>query len=179
MNSTSFFANVALNIRRNDNINLDEDLLSIANSYGDHPSIEAIKRHMSHVDNFDFKEVSQNEVRTLLKGLNHTKSPGYDHVPPKLLNITAEEMSIPLTPLINGSIKTASFPDQLKLAELSPLFKNSDSLLTGNYRPVSVLTCISKVFERFTMTNFMSILKKYWRHSWLPSGKMSVLSMSF
>ena len=115
---------------------------------GDHPSIEAIKRHMSHVDNFDFKEVSQNEVRTLLKGLNPKKSPGYDHVPPKLLTIAAEEMSIPLTPLINGSIKTASFPDQLKLAELSPLFKNSDSLLTGNYRPVSVLTCISKVFEK-------------------------------
>ena len=142
------FANVALNIGRNDNINLDEDLLSIANSYGDHPSIEAIKHHMSHVDIFDFKEVSQNEVRTLLKGLNPKKSPGYDNVPPKLLTIAAEEMSIPLTPLINGSIKTASFPDQLKLAELSPLFKNSDSLLTGNYRPVSVLTCISKVFEK-------------------------------
>ena len=45
-------------------------------------------------------------------------------------------------------IMTASFPDQLKLAELSPLFKNNDSLLTGNYRPVSVLTCFFKVFEK-------------------------------
>ena len=143
-----FFANVALNIGRNDNISLGEDILSIADSYSGHPSIEAIKHHMSHLDNFDFKEVSQNEVRMLLKGLNPKKSPGYDHVPPKLLNIAAEEMSIPLTPLINSSIRTASFPDQLKLAELSPLFKNNDSLLTGNYRPVSVLTCISKVFEK-------------------------------
>ena len=143
-----FFANVALNIGRNDNISLDEDILSIADSYSGHPSIENNKHHMSHLDNFDFKEVSQNEVRTLLKGLNPKKSPGYDHVPPKLLNIAAEEMSIPLTPLINSSIRTASFPDQLKLAELSPLFKNNDSLLTGNYRQVSVLTCISKVFEK-------------------------------
>ena len=126
---------------------LDEDILSIADSYSGHPSIEAIKHHMSHLDNFDFKEISQNDIRMLLKGLNPKKSPGNDHVPPKLLNIAAEEMSIPLTPLINSSIRTASFPDQLKLAELSPLFKNNDSLLTGNYRPVSVLTCISKVFE--------------------------------
>ena len=55
---------------------------------------------MSHLDNIDFKEESQNEVRTLLKGPNHKKGHGYDHVPPKLLNIAAEEMSIPLTPLI-------------------------------------------------------------------------------
>ena len=170
-----FFANVTFNNGRNDNINLDEDLLSIANSYGEHPSIEA----MSHVDSFDFKEKSQTEVRTLLKELNPKKSPGYDHVPQKLLNIAAQEMSIPLTPLINGSIKTTSFPDQLKLAELSSLLKNSDSLLTGNYRPVSVLTCILKCLKRFTMTKFMSILKKYWSHSWLPLGKTSVLSMSF
>ena len=43
---------------------------------------------------------------------------------------------------------TASFPDQLKLAEFSPLFENNNSFLTGNYRPVSALTCISKVFEK-------------------------------
>ena len=100
---------------------------------------------MSHLDNF---EVSQNELRTVLKGLNPKKSLGYDHVPPKLLNIATEEISIPLTPLINSSIRTTSFPDQLKLAELSPLFRNNDNLLTGNYRSVSVLTCVSKVFEK-------------------------------
>ena len=66
---------VALNIGWNDNISLDEDILSIADSYSGHPSIEAIKHHMPHLDNFDFKEVSQNEVRTLLKGLNPKGAP--------------------------------------------------------------------------------------------------------
>ena len=65
-----FFANVTLNIGRNHNISLDEEILSIAGSNSGHPSIETIKHHMSHLDNFDLKEVSQNEVRMLLKGLN-------------------------------------------------------------------------------------------------------------
>ena len=52
----NFFANVALNIGRNDNISLDEDILSIADTYSGHPSIEAIKHHMSHLDNFDLKK---------------------------------------------------------------------------------------------------------------------------
>ena len=49
--------------------------------------------------------------------------------------------------LINECFAQSTFPGLLKCAELSPIYKKSDSLQKGNYRPVSVLTVISKLYE--------------------------------
>jgi hypothetical protein len=55
----------------------------------------------------------------------------------------------PITSLINKSIETSIFPDQLKVAQVKPLFKNkNDQLDKANYRSVSVLPAISNIFER-------------------------------
>ena len=48
---------------------------------------------------------------------------------------------------MNTCIRCELFPDQMKCAELNPIFKKSYNLIKENYRPVSVLTAISKVFE--------------------------------
>jgi hypothetical protein len=54
----------------------------------------------------------------------------------------------PITSLINKSIETTIFPDQLKVAQVKPLFKNkNDQLDKINYRPVSVLPAISKCLD--------------------------------
>ena len=53
-----------------------------------------------------------------------------------------------LTDIINDSIKNGVFPDELKLAEVIPLFKKDDPFDKSNYRPVSFLSHMSKVFER-------------------------------
>ena len=53
-----------------------------------------------------------------------------------------------LTILINNCLKTGDFPDDVKLAEITPLFHKEDSLNNENYRPVSILSHLSKVFER-------------------------------
>ena len=49
---------------------------------------------------------------------------------------------------MNGSITNGVFPDELKLAEVIPLFKKADPFDKSNYRPVSLLSHMSKVFER-------------------------------
>ena len=53
-----------------------------------------------------------------------------------------------LTSLVNASLTTGVFPDRLKEAQVTPIFKKEDLLDRKNYRPVSVLAIISKVFER-------------------------------
>ena len=53
-----------------------------------------------------------------------------------------------LTDIINDSLKRHIFPDELKLAEVMPLFKKANPFDKTNYRPVSLLSHISKVFER-------------------------------
>ena len=54
----------------------------------------------------------------------------------------------PFTPLINVSIEQTMFPDALKDAELAPVFKRDDNLNKNNFRPISILPCVSKLFER-------------------------------
>ena len=53
-----------------------------------------------------------------------------------------------MTDIINNSIRNGTFPDELKLAEVTPIFKKSDPFDITNYKPVSLLSHVSKVYER-------------------------------
>ena len=57
-------------------------------------------------------------------------------------------ISRPISIIINQSLCTGIFPDKLKLAKVIPLFKKDDDKIFGNYRPISLLSSISKVFEK-------------------------------
>ena len=50
--------------------------------------------------------------------------------------------------MINNAIDTGTFPDALKKADVTPVFKKADQLSKENYRPVSNLPCLSKVYEK-------------------------------
>ena len=52
-----------------------------------------------------------------------------------------------ITKIINLYFENGCFPDKLKLAEVSPIFKKNDDLSKENYRPVSILSHVSMVFE--------------------------------
>lgn len=53
-----------------------------------------------------------------------------------------------MTRCINKCLETGHFPDSLKIARVSPIFKSGSTLDAGNYRPISVLPIISKIFEK-------------------------------
>ena len=58
------------------------------------------------------------------------------------------DIQFPFTNSINVSIRKGCFPEELKLDEVSPIFKKKDNLDRENYRPLSVLPHVLKVFER-------------------------------
>ena len=139
------FVSVADEIGFPDQITTVED--SIAH-HSNHPSISEISsRHQALKDSFSFHPIDQNSVMIYLKQFKTRKATGFDNIPGKILKLAHEPLSIPLTFLINSSISQNVFPDDLKCAEVSPLYKKCDNLNKVNYRPVSILTGISKVFE--------------------------------
>ena len=91
--------------------------------------------------------VCESDIKSILDNIDSTKGPGYDTIPPKLIKEAANELTFPIALLVNESVRRRHFPHGLKMDELTPLFKTSDSLIVGNYRPVSILVCLSKVME--------------------------------
>ena len=75
------------------------------------------------------------------------KATGCDNIPGKILRLAHNEVTTPLTSLINNCMGCGIFPDNMKLAEVSPSYEKSDNLMKGNYRPVRVLTTLSKLYE--------------------------------
>ena len=116
--------------------------------YKDDDIINRITANSPYVDVFNFSSVTVKEIHNLLENMDKKKATGYDNIPLKILKVAADELAFPITNLINLSIEASCFPNNLKKSELSPLFKAKDSLLSENYRPLSILPSISKVFEK-------------------------------
>ena len=69
-------------------------------------------------------------------------------ISPTMIKLAKKEILIPITNCINKCISTKSFSDELKVADVVPVFKKEDPNNKANYRPISLLPIISKIFER-------------------------------
>ena len=85
-----------------------------------------------------------------LTGVKINKATGIDKISNKILKIAAPVIYKNLTDLFNLSITSSVFPSDWKIAKVSPLFKSGDLNNANNYRPISVLPTIARVFERLT-----------------------------
>ena len=96
---------------------------------------------------FKLMEVNDNEIIHIVNNLKNKSSYGYDCISNLLLKRAKNELIKPLTLIINQTINTGIFPEQLKISQVKPLFKKGDSTLFFNYRPISLLPSISIIFE--------------------------------
>ena len=93
-----------------------------------------------------------------LNSLGINKATGLDGIHSRFVRDGASIIACPLTHVINLSLIQGVVPDDLKSARVVPLFKKNDKTEVGNYRPVSSLTIISKVFERVVYDQIESYL---------------------
>ena len=98
--------------------------------------------------NFKFEPYTIDDTTKLIASLKTKTSTGNDGISVQLLKVIAPGIVKPLTALLNQSLKTGIFPNNLKLAKIIPLHKKESRELMDNYRPVSLLNALSKIFER-------------------------------
>ena len=94
------------------------------------------------------KPVTFYEVSDLIKNLDESKSLDPYNIPVKLIKLIPYNMSGALTDIFNESFKTGISPDLLKLAHVTLIHKGNSRLAVTNYRLISVLPIISKIFEQ-------------------------------
>ena len=117
---------------------------------------------------FDFEQVSVEKVQNIIENLNSKQSSGNDGISTMLLKHLAPVLYKPLTFIINQSLLTGIFPDKLNLAKVIPLYKKDNTHLIENYRPISILPSISKVFEKSV---YDQIYAYFTQHAYLSNSQ--------
>ena len=110
---------------------------------------------------FNFQYITDDEVLKLLLKLNVNKSAGIDNVGPRILKLSAPVVYKSIAYLVNLSIRQNIFPDKLKEAKITPIFKKGDKSTPGNYRPISILPTISKLFEKHMASQIREFINHF------------------
>ena len=121
-----------------------------------HPSVDKIMRKWSG-NEFSFRNVTRSDVLGALQKLNPNRASGHDLIPARILRLAANEVATPLTSIYNRIITQATWPQQWKWGEWTPVFKNGDPLAKANYRPVTVLPLVDKIFEKLLCDQLSSL----------------------
>ena len=105
--------------------------------------------------------VTPTECEIIVNGLKNS-SYGKNSLSTRLLKEICKFISIPMSLLINESLQVGEFPDELKIETITPIYKKGNPANVANYRPISVLPMMSKIFEK-VMTNRLT--KYLYKHN--------------
>ena len=100
------------------------------------------------VNSFFLTPINHEELESLIKEMNTSKSIGPYSIPTNILKISCSVLSEPLVKLINFSFPEGTFPNLLKLANTIPIFKKGYNLDYNNYSPISLISNIGKLIEK-------------------------------
>ena len=111
--------------------------------------------------NLQFSNINSTDVLHIINELKPKNSAGHDLISCKLLKEIRFIISEPLAMVINQTLLTGIFPNKLKIAKVIPLFKKGDKSIIENYRPISILPSISKVFEKIIFNQLYDHFQKH------------------
>ena len=166
--------NVQTNFKMSDN-SITTDKLLIAETFNEFfinvgPNLAKSLKNNNRIPEYYLKEpilntiflapVTDEELYKIFKNLKNS-APGYDEMKVEPLRNALTHYVNPLNYICNLSIHQGIFPDEMKVANVIPLYKKDDSMVFSNYRPVSLLCSLSKVFEKIMYNRLMPFLKKY------------------
>ena len=117
--------------------------------YKNHPSIRLIKENYRNTNNtFHFENVSVKEIKKELRNLLSSKAAQDTDIPTKVIKENIDIFTPILLDEFNKSLALGIFPSSMKLANITRVFKKDDTTDKSNYRPISILPNLSKIFEK-------------------------------
>jgi hypothetical protein len=141
----TYFANVG--------IHLSNKIVQSENSFKDYLLTKTQSK-------FKLNHISESTILEIINGLQNKSSAGCDGISNKIIKFAKHAIVKPLTIIINQCFQTGLFPDNLKESKVIPLYKNNDPSLMSNYRPISLLSSISKIIEKVMFSQLYEYLDK-------------------
>ena len=126
----------------------NDEINRAISKFKDHPSIIKIKDNVNVESKFIFDMINEDGIIHQIKNLNVNKPTTFNNIPVKIILENKDVCSPFIYKIFNDSIISGIFPDKLKMADVTPAYKKEDPSMKENYRPVSILPPISKLFER-------------------------------
>ena len=111
-----------------------------------------------HPPIFDFSTVELIDIANAVRELRPSTSSGVDGLTPRLLKQCGPGIYKPLLHVVNLSFQQSIFPESWKTGCITPLYKEGDTTLPSNYRPISILPCLSKILERISHSQIYSYI---------------------
>ena len=167
-----FFVNIAPSLKLSPKENYETDvgndneaILNYINKFENHPSIKVIKSRNKEEQTFNFNYVSYEEVLNETRKLQTATKTQQNDIPTKNLKENSEVFPRYFHKNISFCSENSIFPSDLKVADMTPAFKKKSKTSKDNYRSISILPNISKIYERCLynqmQTYFDNILSKY------------------
>ena len=167
--SNNYKINTPVHFVANDNNSIISDSETIANKFNEyfvnigrtlseqirptHSYNEYLNDHVN--TRLTFNSITEDHILNIINKLKNKASYGHDNISNKLLKRAKEVLLKPLTILINQMLTTSKFPSELKKSKVKPLFKSGENTSFSNYRPISLLPSISKIFENVIFYQLM------------------------
>ena len=103
-------------------------------------------------------EITHMEINEIISALNINKAHGPDDISVNMVKLCGQHLCVPLKIIFDNILQTGIFPDQWKKANVTPVHKKNDKQLITNYRPISLLPILAKVYERIIFRNVYNYL---------------------
>ena len=153
--ANNFFTNVGETLANNTLSHLgktESELADLSCSlYGGNPS---------PLNSFFANPTDECEVYRIISNLKDSAAPGWDGIANKILKLNKCHLVPAIVFLCNLSISSGEVPTVMKMANVCPIYKSGDKSLISNYRPISLLTSLSKILEKIMNTRLLHYLEK-------------------
>ena len=107
---------------------------------------------------FKFKNITNADLVSTLKGMKASKVSDLDKISSKLLRAAGNSVHGSLLVIFNLILNTGIFPDEMKLAKIIPIYKSGEKTDCGNYRPISVISAVAKILEKLIYNQVFDFL---------------------
>ena len=136
------------------------------------PNFKSFERYLTEPckESFLISSCTKNEILEIISSLAYNKAVGISSIPMKISKLAKEQIAEHLYSIYNISFTAGIFPDSLKIANVTSVYKKGSKLECADYRPISLLSIVGEIIEKLMhkrLIGFLMAQRFYTKKNWI------------